>query len=173
MGPSITLLIEFCVLLAGVGKPDDVIEVEDEPKEGVGSIMNVPMENELYKPWLLVELLKEGVSKPGGGPSLDIPGEGVDVDDVIIGGVAAGVLFSGVLKEGVPTPLFEAGGGSIMDVLKEGVILGVVAYLLLFEKEGVPNPVPFGAVVDWSAEEDELDVKFWLMTAVTSFCCCC
>ena len=107
--------------------------------------------------------MKEGVSKPGGGPNLDIPEEGgVDADDVIIGGVAAGVLLTEVLKEGVPTPLFEAGGGSIMDVLKEGVILGVVAYLLLFEKEGVPNPVPFGAVVDWSAEEDELDVKFWL-----------
>ena len=108
-------------------------------------------------------MLKEGVSKPGGGPNLDIPEEGgVDADDVIIGGVAAGVLLTEVLKEGVPIPLFEAGGGSIMDVLKEGVILGVVAYLLLFEKEGVPNPVPFGAVVDWSAEEDELDVKFWL-----------
>ena len=50
LGPSISLLIEFCVLLAGVGKPDDVIELEDEPKEGVGSIMNVPIENELYKP---------------------------------------------------------------------------------------------------------------------------
>ena len=94
---------------------------------------------------------------------MDIPEEGgVDADDVIIGGVAVGVLFAGVLKEGAPTSLFEAGGGSIVDVLREGVILGVVAYLLLFEKEGVPNPVPFGAVVDWSAEEDELDVKFWL-----------
>ena len=47
---SLCLGFEFCVLLAGVGKPDDVIEVEDEPKEGVGSIMNVPIENELYKP---------------------------------------------------------------------------------------------------------------------------
>ena len=49
-----SLLMEFCISLAGAiiedDRGDDVIELWDEPKEGVGSIMNVPIENELYKP---------------------------------------------------------------------------------------------------------------------------
>ena len=64
--------MEFCVSLAGAVMGDvpnedeyDVIglgSIVGEPKEGVGSIMNVPMEK--------VEL-KEGVSKPGGGLELE------------------------------------------------------------------------------------------------------
>ena len=52
--PSETLLMEFGDSLAGAviedDRGDDVIELWGEPKEGVGSIMNVPIENELYKP---------------------------------------------------------------------------------------------------------------------------